>query len=352
MKVPVANVYYMLLYAWSLIGQRNPVDATQEGYTELQDLFAHVLADTITELVARGLDRGYLTRDEPVPGVRGRVSMSETYRRNLLPIGQAHCQFDELEYDVLHNRILKATLRKLQRAELHEKNRKRVLALLNKLDAVADVEVAPHDFRRVQLHRNNAEYEYALRLCELIHDNLMVDPRTGRTRFREYREREQQMGLLFQGFVREFFRRHRGEFRVSSPTIEWVVGPAAPADLLRLPRMETDIVLEDAGRRIILDTKFYGEALVGRGQNKRLIAEHLYQVFAYVQNREKHVPGPPHEGMLLYPVVEAPFAHEYVLMGHRFAVRSVDLRKPWQGLREDLLAVLEPPPLSISPPTE
>lgn len=344
MTVPVANVYYMLLYVWSLFRERDPVDVAQEGFTELQDLFAHVLADTVTDLLRRGLDRGYVTRDEPVAGIRGRLEWPETLKRNHLAAGQAHCRFDELEYDVLHNRILKATLRRLQDTRLHEKNRRRVLALLRKLDQVADVEIAPHDFRRVQLHRNNAAYEYALRLCELIHENLMVDARTGRTRFREYSEREQQMGLLFQGFVREFFRRHRGEFHVSSPTIDWVTEAAAPADLLRLPRMETDIVLEGGGRRIILDTKFYAQALVGRGPQKRLIAEHLYQVFAYVQNRQARHPGDPHEGMLLYPVVEEPFSHEYTLMGHRFAVRSIDLRKPWQSLRGDLLAVLDPPP--------
>lgn len=344
MKVPIANVYCMLLYAWSLFRERDPVDVAQEGYTELQDLFAHVLADTVTELLARGLDRGYVTRDEAVAGIRGRLELADTLKRNRLAAGQAHCRFDELEYDVLHNRILKATLRRLRQVPLHEKNRRRVLALYQKLDAVADVEVEPQDFRRVQLHRNNAGYEHALRLCELILDHLMVDPRSGRTRFREYREREQQMGLLFQGFVREFFRRHQPEFRISSPTIEWVAGPCSPADLLRLPRMETDILLEGGGRRIILDTKFYGDAYAGRGGNKRLIAGHLYQVLAYVQNRDARVPGAPHEGMLLYPVVEDAFSHDYTLMNHRLAVRSIDLRKPWQSLQAGLRAVLDPSP--------
>lgn len=345
MKVPIANVYYMLLYAWSLFRERDAVDVAQAGYTELQDLFAHVLADTVTELLARGLDRGYVTRDEPVAGIRGRLELADTLKRNRLAAGQAHCRFDELEYDVLHNRIIKATLRQLQHVPLHEKNRRRVLALYHKLDAVADVDVEPQDFRRVQLHRNNAGYEYALRLCELILDQLMVDPRTGRTSFREYREREQQMGLLFQGFVREFLRRHRPDFKISSPTIEWVAQPYTPADRLRLPRMEMDILLEGMGRRIILDTKFYGDAYAGRGMDRRLIAGHLYQVFAYMQNRDVREPGAPHEGMLLYPVVEDAFSHDYTLMSHRFAVRSIDLRKPWQALQADLLTILDPPHL-------
>jgi len=338
-KVPVQNVYYLLLYAWSLIGERAATDAADEGYTELQDLFAHVLADTVSRLMARGLDRGYVPRDEAVRGIRGKLELAGTLKRNHLANAQAHCHIDELEYDVLHNRVIKATLRALTETPLHPDNAKKVRRLHRKMDAVADVEIALRDFRRVQLHRNNALYEFAMRLCELIHENLMVDPRTGRTRFREYQATQQQMGLLFQGFVREFFRRHQPGFTVTDPHIRWVAD-ASPADLARLPRMETDIVLESAERRIILDTKFYAEALVGRGNNKRIIAEHLYQVFAYVQNREARVPGPPHEGMLLYPVVKERFAFEYVLMGHRFTVRSLDLGQPWQSIHQDLLAIL------------
>lgn len=205
MKVPVRNVYYMLLYAWKLLRPREAVDAAPEGYTELQDLFAHVLADEVAALLARGLDRGYVTRDEPVRGIRGRLELADTVKRNLQPSGQAHCRFDELEYDVLHNRILKSTLRGLQDAGLHPDNLVRVAGLHRRLGDVADVEIAPGDFRRVQVHSNNAPYEYALRLCELIHDHLMVDRRTGRTSFRRYEESDQEMGRLFEQFVGQFF---------------------------------------------------------------------------------------------------------------------------------------------------
>ncbi len=149
------------------------------------------------------------------------------------------------------------------------------------------------------------------------------------------------MGTLFQGFVREFFAREQRVFRISSPTIQWHDRKGSDADLEKLPRMETDIVLESPARRIVLDTKFYAESLVGRGQNKRIIADHLYQVFAYVQNRDANVPGVPHEGMLLYPVVRDRFAFRYELMGRRFTVRSIDLEQPWPEIHRDLLAVLD-----------
>jgi 5-methylcytosine-specific restriction enzyme subunit McrC len=339
-KVPVKNVYYLLLYAWQLVGDRAARDVAEEGYTELQDLFAHVLADTVGRLLARGLDRDYVARDAAVPGVRGKLEMTVTLKSNYLANAQTHCTFDELEYDVLHNRILRATLTALLETKLHSTNAARIRKLHQKLDTVADVRITSRDFRRVQLHRNNALYEFAMRLCELIHENLMIDERTGAARFRQYEARQQQMGTLFQAFVREFFVREQQRFAVSSPQMEWFGRRGNETALLRLPRMETDIVLESPERRIVLDTKFYADALVGRGATKKVIAEHLYQVFAYVRNRDAHFPGVPHEGMLLYPVVKETFAYDYELMGHRFFVRSLDLDKPWEMIHEDLLALL------------
>jgi 5-methylcytosine-specific restriction enzyme subunit McrC len=342
-SVPVKNVYYMLLYAWHLIGDRAATDVTDEGYRELHDLFAHVLCETVSGLLSRGLDRGYVCRDEPMRGVRGKVVLDETLKRNHLVRAEAHCQFDELEYDVLQNRIIKATLGELLDLKLDQKNLGKVRHLYGRMGAVGNQRITLRDFRLVQLHRNNSLYETALRICELIIDHLMIDPATGHARFREYRERPQQMGTLFQAFVRAFFEREREKigFRVvPGAHIQWHGRRGTATDLQRLPRMETDIVLERADRRIILDTKFYTEALVGRGQTKKVIAEHLYQVFAYVQNRDATMPGVPHEGMLLYPVVNTPIDLDYELMSRRFAIRSVDLDRPWPEIHQHLLTIL------------
>lgn len=343
MSVPVRNVYYMLLYAWKLIGVREAVEVSEAGHTELQDLFAHVLADLAGPLLARGLDRGYVTRTDVVGGIRGKLALGETLKGGHLASARTLCSFDDMEYDVLHNRILKATLRRLLTVQLEAENRTRIQKLYRKMDVVPDVDIALRDFGRVQLHRNNGLYETVLRICELIFDHLMVDPRTGTARFRKHEATPQQMGKLFQEFVRAFIEREaRGLFEVRSPHIQWHGQRGSPAALDRLPRMETDIVLENANRRIILDTKFYAEAFAGRFTTKKLIAEHLYQIFAYVVNRDAEVPGLAHEGMLLYPVVKAPFAFDYELMGRRFAVRSLQLDQPWEQIRTDLLHLLQP----------
>lgn len=341
MRVPIQNVYYLLLYAWNHVGEGEEALVQERDFTRLQDMFVHVLAELVGRLIARGLDRQYQTAEEAVSGVRGKLDLSTTLKRNLLANAQTHCSFDELRYDVLHNQIIKATLRSLLALELDSEIRRRVHRLHRKLDAISEIRIARRDFGRVQLHRNNRAYDFALRICLIIHDNLMIEEGNGWAKFRDFRSDPQQMGALFENFVFNFFHVEQKHFRVSRPHIDWHDAQGAEADLLRLPLMRTDVVLEAADRCVILDTKFYAEALKGRFEQKKVDSGHLYQIFAYVENRSADQDeGPPQEGMLLYPVVEDAFAFEYRLKGHRIAVRSIDLNKAWESIRSDMLALL------------
>ena len=99
-----------------------------------------------------------------------------------------------------------------------------------------------------------------------------------------------------------------------------------------IPRMEADVILEGPNRRIILDTKYYQEALGGRFGGK-LHSDNLYQLLAYLRNREVTAnPGPRHEGILLYPVVEAPLAIDVRLEGFSIRARSIDLAQEWSNI--------------------
>jgi 5-methylcytosine-specific restriction enzyme subunit McrC len=117
---------------------------------------------------------------------------------------------------------------------------------------------------------------------------------------------------------------------------------AVPEDAGLLPIMRPDVVLISPRRRIILDTKFYREPLmVSRYGGRRVRPSHLYQLFAYLENRNAWAPdGPPHEGLLLYPVVQDAFRLDFRLKGHRIQVRTIDLDQDWREIREDLLEMV------------
>src|SRR6185312_6818529 len=71
--IPIENIYYLLSYAWDVLEERELANVTVEGTMRLQDLLARVLVGGVTHLLKRGLDRTYLSREEEIAGVRGRL---------------------------------------------------------------------------------------------------------------------------------------------------------------------------------------------------------------------------------------------------------------------------------------
>src|ERR1035437_5890772 len=66
------------------------------------------------------------------------------------------CEFDELSYNVLHNQILKATMRRLIRAQDSATESTEGLAqLYRRFSDIEDIELTGRIFGRVQLYRNN-----------------------------------------------------------------------------------------------------------------------------------------------------------------------------------------------------
>jgi 5-methylcytosine-specific restriction enzyme subunit McrC len=178
-EIPIANIYYLLCYAWDVLEEKDTlVDVDALESTELLDLFARVLVNGARRLLRRGLDRGYLQREDEFPGVRGKLLVTRTLRRDLLRHGRAACVWDELEYDTLPNRILKTTLQSLRDAPALDKGTLAdVHDVLRWLTPVQPVELRAEHFRRVQLHRNNRIYNFLLHICEFIYEEWLPNER-------------------------------------------------------------------------------------------------------------------------------------------------------------------------------
>lgn len=153
--------------------------------------------------------------------------------------------------------------------------------------------------------------------------------------------------MLFEKFVLEFYRHELpvdGGWKVSAPRFGWQVTEAnADADAL-LPQMATDVCLARLGRAIILDTKFYTEALKSDAYGTtKLSAANFYQLFTYLRQRA-HIPGwEQAEGVLLYPRTTRDFAAEFTTHGHRVRALTLDLSRPWPDIRAALLSITEGP---------
>ena len=338
MNIPIRNIYYLLCYAWDHVQEGDTVDVGSEEFSGMVDLFAKVLNEGVSRLISRGLDRDYLAVHEDIRGLKGKLDLATTIKRNLLLNGKTHCAFDELSYDVPQNQILKATLRQLVLVSgLDPGHRQRAANMYRKLDAVSDVPLTANLFRTVRIHRNNRFYSFLLHLCRIIHENLLVNQEEGLATFYDFRGDPRTMGFLFQQFVKTFCERET-DYRVSAPRIAWFGAEGTEADLRHLPGMQTDIVLRSSERTIIVDTKFYTSPLDTRFGVERAKSGHLYQIFAYVTNWAAAAPvsDPEPEGWLLYAAVDGDFDYRFELMGRSIRVCSIDLAQEWREIEGEL----------------
>ena len=350
-RIPILNVYYLLCYAWRHVQERDTKRlASLADLSTVQDLLGKVLATGVNHLVRRGIDRGYVERREDLAGIRGKLAVSETAKRALRSRARAACDFEELSVDILPNRILRTSLRSLlnPRITLDRSVRGEVRSAYRRLDGVSRVRLKRNTFGQVQLGGQRRVYHHLLSVCRLLHLSSVVDENTGRTVFRDFRRDKATMWRLFEDFVTGFYEREQHLYRVNPGgrrRIDWADARAEDAANRGLiPFMEADVILTSPERRIILDTKFYRDALArGRGSGTgKLHSNNLYQLLAYLRNRQATRPdGARHEGILLYPQVGGePLRAEVWLEGFRIQARTVDLDRDWRLIHGEMLGVV------------
>ena len=337
MEIPIQNIYFLLCYAWDKLEERDLVEVDPVGITELVDLFSRVLISGTNHLLKRGFDRNYVLHEEQTSRLKGKIRFDAVIKAGA-PTATLPCEFDELSYDVVHNRILKATARRLIGTDtISKENAEGLAALCRQLPEVRDVEVTSQIFGQVQLHRNNQFYEFLMKLCELIHDNLLVSERRGQSRFRDFTRDRRQMAVLFENFVRNFYRRHT-EYRVRREDIRWNLIARDPSAADLLPKMQTDISLEAEGRKIIIDCKYTPEATQMHYESESLRSEHLYQLHAYLSNQPEQESRC--EGMLLYPEFDKPIEAVFTGNGREISIWTINLHQPWVAIHDDLLRLV------------
>jgi 5-methylcytosine-specific restriction enzyme subunit McrC len=93
---------------------------------------------------------------------------------------------------------------------------------------------------------------------------------------------------------------------------------------------------------VVIEAKYYRDALTSRYDGQTLHSGNLYQLFAYLKNLEAHGgPDVRAEGVLLYPCVECPLDLLYRIQGHEVRVCTLDLSVPWTEIHRGLISLLQ-----------
>jgi 5-methylcytosine-specific restriction enzyme subunit McrC len=338
-NIPIQNIYYLLCYAWDKLDESDIIDVRAIDTTRLIDLFAKILITGITRLLKQGLDRYYVGNEYVVLGVKGKLNLSASVKRNILSAHNTICTYDEFDHNILQNQIIRTTIHKLLRIkDIDDYLKSELHKLYIKLPQIQEIKISSIRFNQIRLHRNNYHYNFLLKVCQIINENVFIDESTGSFKFRDFIREEKSMARLFEAFVRNFYKIEQDEFTVTSEVINWNFNSNSEAERSMLPRMITDISLLSPTRKIIIDTKYYKEPFRLKYSKDKINSSHLYQLYSYIKNQETSSDiSKKCEGILLYPSVGEDFEFYYYFENHLIKVISINLGQDWMNIRNDLM---------------
>ncbi len=333
----IKNVYYMLSYAFELLKEGTYQNVNKEEFENIHNLFALILEKGISQQLKRGLYKEYVYKVEDLSTLRGKINLNNTIKNIVSNRKLLNCEYDDLQENNVFNRILKTTVCLLiKQNELTSKNRKALKNLMLYFSNVDVLEPSIISWTTLRFQRNNANYRMLISICQLIIEGMLLTTEEGKYHLKSFLDKD-SLYRLFQKFVLEYFRKQYPELGAKGALIDWAVDDGVTT---MLPDMITDITLTYGSNTLIIDTKYYEHTLQNHFGVQSIHSNNIYQIFAYVKNKEYALKGKPHKvsGMLLYAKTDEekqPDA-QYLLSGNKISVKTLDLNCEFDKLKEQL----------------
>ncbi len=160
---------HMLNVAWDLPVVTSTTTSMGRQNHDLLEVLITSFTEKFLAVVRRGLPRRYVSFEDELTLLRGRLNVKKQIVNNLIRPEKLACEFDELSVDTPLNRVLKATVRLLESHARSADNRHRLLELRTRLESVANSASPLQALQeRVRLDRTNTAFHELYRLAKLL----------------------------------------------------------------------------------------------------------------------------------------------------------------------------------------
>ena len=333
--IKIQNIYHMLAYAFQVLNDDSYADIASEEFEHAGNLLAAILSKGLANQLKRGLGREYLSVSETLSSPRGKIEIASSIQTKSILRRQLVCEYDEFSIDNYTNQIIKAAALLLIRSDsIDRKQKKSLKKLMLYLSDVDEINANDIKWSNIRYHRNNATYKMLMNICYLIIEALLPSEQEGQRRMMQFKD--DHMSRLYEKFVLEYYRKHYPAYKVSSSYIDWDIDDGI-VDML--PNMKSDIMIEYNERILIIDTKYYSLTLQNNPlfDSRTIHSGNLYQIFAYVKNKDREHSGNV-SGLLLYAKTDEVITpnNSYQMDGNRISVKTLNLDKNFGDIQVQL----------------
>ncbi|TAE70532.1 MAG: restriction endonuclease [Oscillatoriales cyanobacterium] len=263
-KVPIANLFGMLEYAYELKISFPKGQIECESLEQVYERLANILALKILERCRKGLYRNYLPKTEKLSYIRGRIDVREAVQKPWDV--KLKCHYNEQTGDIEDNQILAWTLFIIGRSGLcRESVSSSVRKAFHALQGfVTLTSFKPEACIDRTYHRLNQDYQLLHALCRFFLDNTGPSHEMGD---REMLPFLINMASLYEQFVAEWLKANtpKGFFVKKKNTVTHDQNYSDCIDLL-LCDIETGKV------QYVLDTKYKAPDRADSGDRHQIVA--------------------------------------------------------------------------------
>ena len=205
------NIHVFLNYSMSdnfdfLESARHYYDQSSES------TFSNILYMTLIfeyeNLMKKGLLKSYVIHAENTSSMRGKLLMQHQMLNDAMKKPQFFCEFDELEYDSIENRVILEALTVIERTSDNPRIRMKSMDLAQRLSGVVKKTSVPRLTRKRMMqsyNRQNLRYQRIHQVCDQIIDKSGIDD--------IYRGDNSyvipvfyDMNVLFESFIQKLFQ--------------------------------------------------------------------------------------------------------------------------------------------------
>lgn len=298
----------------------------------LYEIFINMYLQEVRTLVKHGIKSAYVAREDNLNFYKGKLVVNEQIKQNAAHGERFYVRYDEYLVDRAENRLVKATLLKLQKLTSSAENQKEIRQLLTSFEMVSPSMNYQKDFSQVVIDRNTKDYDMLMCWSRVFLMNKSFTTFSGGHNARALLF---PMEKVFESYVAQ-------QLKKILLDLDWDVSSQDKGyylfDSPRQFALRPDIVImRDDGSKVILDTKW--KSLVDKPRiNYGISQSDMYQMYAYSKKYGTS------EIWLIYPVntemrdhTDISFESDDGVNVKLFFVDVADIEGSLLGLRSQLL---------------
>ena len=264
----------------------------------LYEIFINMYLSDVRVLVKNGLKSTYVVKEDNIKFYKGKLQVSQHIKMNLVHKERFYMVYDEFLVDRAENKLVKATLLKLQKLTSSSQNSKEIRQLLIAFELVETSTNYEKDFSKVSIDKNTKDYANLMKWSKVFLLNKSFTSFSGKVSSRAILF---PMEKVFESYiaqqVRKKFLPDNWEVSIQDNGYHLFVEKNA-SNSRPIFSLKPDIVLKKENKIVILDTKW--KRLISESRkNYGISSADMYQMYAYAKKYEEN--GIIPEVYVIYP---------------------------------------------------